>query len=286
MTKVVLVSGGVDSMLVGNLLARRGEEFVPLFVDYGQPYADVEGAVVEDLFRGVRRVTVSGLPIGDGHYVPARNLMLATFAARFGPRIYLGGMRDDNCPDKTPQALLQMSRILSDHCGYAVAVESPFWDKSKAEAIHEYLMSGGSKERLLQTFSCYTPVGGEACFDCNACLRWSVAMQANGIYAELPSRRLLVEYLGKMHEYDSVRSWTLVEAAKKKHRVFEVKVTGDMLAAPPSDLIAASVRRASHSGAIVVVVSPLWEVYRRRLTDWLGDIPHDAIVMGHAPWRQ
>ena len=59
-------------------------------------------------------------------------------------------------------------------------ISSPFKDRTKTDLVSIYLHEGGTKENLLQSYSCYE--GREKhCGHCKACFRKWVALENNGI---------------------------------------------------------------------------------------------------------
>ncbi len=205
--RVVLASGGIDSFLAHRLYEQKGDQLLALFVDYGQPYAGKERAALEVLWGQesigfVEAKVDAGQPLAtDGTYYPARNILFASIAVHYGDFIVMGGMRDDcNCEDKTEDAFREMSNLLSVQSRKRVIVHSPFWGITKAEAISDYLASGGDPDILLKTVSCYSD-GTEPCMDCRACFRWSCALRFCGVDAPFPSWRITEDYLRRLHEY-------------------------------------------------------------------------------------
>lgn len=197
MADVVMVSGGLDSFLARSLLPGA----TPLFVEWGQPYLEMERQAVRTLYPDARTVAVGGLPEPQGQdpYVPARNLMFACMGARFGSRVWLAGMRDEMCADKSPEAFRAMTQILSAHCRGGVEVCSPFWNLTKPEAVRAYLLNGGDREALRKTVSCYGS-GSSPCLDCEACFRRFVALVSNGVEVPRPSESVIRSYgLQRIH---------------------------------------------------------------------------------------
>lgn len=189
MSTVIMVSGGLDSFLAASLHPKA----IQVFVDWGQPYLGLERRAVDELYPAAKIVRVNGVPIPDDFYIPARNLMFATLGVRFGTDVCLAGMRDEMCADKSPEAFQEMTDILTKHCKKPTRVFSPFWNMTKAEAVRDYLKSGGDPERLKKTVSCYG-AGQEPCLDCEACFRRFVALQSNGIPVPRPTEAVIKTY--------------------------------------------------------------------------------------------
>lgn len=208
----VLVSGGIDSVLV-TWYVPHGQ---PIFIEYGQREADCERQAVSELWPKALMFQAPTI-VPRGTYFPARNLLLATIAVACAGAdvVWMGGMADDYCADKTPAAFDAMSEILTQQAGRTIQVRSPFWCTTKAEAIEMYLKSVGSDARLQKTFSCYNPQAGLPCGDCPACFRKACALIANDLPAMRVSNRLFDEYFAKLHKYPAARQWTIIHAYKE-----------------------------------------------------------------------
>lgn len=297
---VVLVSGGIDSVLAASLYPQA----ITLFVDYGQGYARQELAACDRLFPDLKDMIVFGKSPGRvGNYVPARNLMLACLALRWGSRIVLGGMADDNCADKTPAAFDDMSRILTAQAGRRIDVVSPFWNLTKFEAISHYLAGGGDPERLRQTFSCYDPHMGlrdpqqARCGECEACFRWSVALRAAGVDVPPPGEAMAIRYLQNLHTYHPARQWATLAGLRQPGReIVECDIDGTLTEAAGAVPVAHADKRPntraiealrSHydRGSWVILHTARPEVDRAVTAAWLGTfrVPHHALLMGKPP---
>jgi 7-cyano-7-deazaguanine synthase in queuosine biosynthesis len=186
-----------------------------LFVDFGQPEAEMERAACKNLFgsRGFEIATIfTRLAVAeDGVFIPARNLLLACVAAQYAPHIVMGGMLDDRSVDKNPTAFRTMSRALTDMSARYTVVSSPLFHLLKHEAVSMWLRRGGFVDRLLQTWSCYGP-GPMRCLKCKACFRWAVALRVNGVSVSLPLDIVIERYLRRLHLYDPGRQWAILKA--------------------------------------------------------------------------
>ncbi len=209
--KVVMVSGGIDSYVAWVKLNRP----TAVFVEYGQPYLELERQAVQALFPGIKIVRVMDLPpLGDEIHVPARNLFFATIGCRFSTSICLAGVSDEICSDKSQSAFRDMSRILTKHNGTRTTVSSPLWGFTKESAIRDYLDSGNPVEPLLDTVSCYKN-GLQSCYDCEACFRRTIALANNGIrvQGEL-SRTIIRDQIMKLHDYTQGRVRSIISGLR------------------------------------------------------------------------
>lgn len=270
---VVMVSGGVDSTIA----ADRIPEARVVYVDYGQPYAPMESRAVSELFEGrASHVRISGLPpLGKDYYVPARNLMLATVGVRYGGRICFAGMRDEQCPDKNPEAFEDMSRILTSHCKRRIEVFSPFWGANKADAVRDYLARGGSPERMLATVSCYDG-SDRPCGACEACFRRWVCLTVNGLQVRRPSDQVIRSYgLRLLHSFPARRRLTVLAAVHS----YDTPVVKVDLSGHSSLGSLRSLRRVP--GSYLVLYSGLPDEKRPGLVSMLRseEVVYDSLLM-------
>lgn len=219
MKDIYLVSGGLDSYLAYRLFGFIDNSGIPLFIDYGQKYADKEKKAVEKCFGGnVKYITIDKKIIEiENNYIPNRNLLLGTIAASYfnTNKIVIAGLKDDNCSDKTQDVFKEYSEILSRFSKRKIEVTSPFWDITKGEAINLYLQKGFNSEILKDTISCYSE-SEHRCGNCEACFRWWVALESCGINTGLCiTDRIISEYIKKVHNYDRDRQNRILMVLKK-----------------------------------------------------------------------
>lgn len=303
MSNVVLVSGGVDSFITAQSVLKMDPGAVLLFVDYGQEYAREELAAVRDQFQmyrdgvNLRTVEVRGLsaPKYPDVFMGGRNLMLATLAANHGSVIWLGGLLDDNCADKTGEAFNEMSRLLTAQCGMSKRVVSMFFDQCKHEIVNEYIQGPDKADRmheLSRTFSCYNPHRLQPCHKCEACYRRSVALSVNGISAPVIEEEVVFEYLSRLHLYHPRRQWAMLKHAQNRRPVWSVDIDG-VLCSPlgidysdksPNLEALLSLRKAARSKYIILNTSRP-EVERCVTIDWLEKygIPYNSLLMNKIP---
>lgn len=204
MSKIILVSGGLDSFIAYKLYGGK-----PLFIDYGQKYARKELAACYHLFgKSNFEILEVKAPCREleNNYIPARNLFLATTAVMYfyPDKIIMAGLKDDNCADKNEAAFLEYSQILSKYAKKEVKVTSPFWEITKGQAIEMYMKLGHDLALLTKTISCYS-ASSIPCLDCPACFRRYIALKSNGIDTPEVSERIKNIYLKKTDKYDQDR---------------------------------------------------------------------------------
>jgi 7-cyano-7-deazaguanine synthase in queuosine biosynthesis len=181
-TKVLLYSGGMDSMALRMLW----DPNVSVYVDMGTAYSKAERD------RLPRDVDVVELPLHqwertDG-IIPLRNLMLVCVAAQYGDVIGLAATAGDRVLDKSDQFASMTTSLLSylwspQHwtAGEHRRVVLPLKGMSKRQIVGEVRERFGDVGlvRLAESWSCYS--GGRAeCGACKPCMRKWVAFAAAG----------------------------------------------------------------------------------------------------------
>ncbi len=303
--RIILVSGGVDSTIAWDLYDRfplEGEEWenIPVFIDYGQPYARTELATVVDMFKldlDIIKVPIIEPHDKDNPFVPARNLTLASLvASRYNPdEIVMAGLKDDMVVDKNPKAFEMMSGILSQFSDKIMMVVSPFWHLTKGQVVEEFLKSGGDRELLKKTFSCYSD-GIEHCNDCPACFRRFVSLESNGIHVVVPSKRMVEKYLSEIHKYDIDRRNRTFIALRDLFEATEAWDIDGILTneiqgrdyttrTPRKDNILA-MNMNKDNGSMIVLYTSRLESDREVTEQWLKEngAEYHSLIMGKVPY--
>jgi 7-cyano-7-deazaguanine synthase len=200
---VVLLSGGLDSMVCAGLAREAGFELLALTVDYGQRHRiEIErardiaaalgvsehvvlsldlrafggSALTDDIAVPKSGVDEGAVPVT---YVPARNtvflsLALAFAEARGARDIHIGANAVDysGYPDCRPafisafEDLATVATRAGDE-GTRFRIHAPLLSMAKAEIVKEALRLGLDIDR---SWSCYDPQpGGVACGLCDSC---------------------------------------------------------------------------------------------------------------------
>ena len=195
MSKVVLLSGGMDSVLAFLLTKEKHPDTIGLWVDLGQPYSEKEYRVIKRLRKtyGASSIKTIDCPIISdendnvptikNQVIPGRNLTLAVIAANYGDEIYLcalDGEMHDLMPDKNQAFFDKTSEALTQAYGKPITVSTPFAEMTKAELIAEALLEGIPVSDILTTSTCYHPVIPR-CGECSACLKRWIALTLNFI---------------------------------------------------------------------------------------------------------
>ena len=199
---IVLLSGGLDSMVSGGLAREQGFHLAALTIDYNQRHrVELEaakrvaaalgvdshvtlplnlrafgGSALTDAAIAVPEQPTAGIPVT---YVPARNTLMLSLALGWAEvvgaaAIYVGVNAIDysGYPDCRPAFIAAFAALATVATragveGRPIAIEAPLLHMTKAEVIRTGLRLGVDYG---QTGSCYQPDdGGRACGRCDAC---------------------------------------------------------------------------------------------------------------------
>ncbi len=224
MKAVVLLSGGLDSVVNFKCALDEGEVVLAVTCDYGQIAFDGEAAAAAACARryGVpletvelgwyRRlidnpITGSGTlsPVSeedlaagrrfmlDETYIPNRNAVLvsvgAAFAEALGASAVVAGFNLEEAglyPDNSAEFVRRTNAALELSTLSAVQVRSYTLALDKRETVALGLENAAPLDLV---YSCYgRPQGGLMCGNCQSCVRLKSALEANGILGEHASR--------------------------------------------------------------------------------------------------
>ena len=195
---VILVSGGLDSMVAGGLACEAGYRIFALTIDYNQRHRiELAAATRVAAMLGAERHVVMPLDLtrfggsaltddaiavpGDGikpgipvTYVPARNTIFLSLALGWAEavgatRLAIGvnALDYSGYPDCRPEfiaAFEAMAGVATRDGGFRVL--TPLIDMSKADIAREAARLGLDAG---QTWSCYDPQDGKPCGVCDSC---------------------------------------------------------------------------------------------------------------------
>lgn len=193
MSLVNLVSGGLDSTLVGVMAREEGLIVHPLFIDYGQRASQKEWDTCQRVhsqlglpiptrmdLSGFGRVIHSGLTsvemdVKEDAFTPGRNLMFllmgSAYAYQVGASTVSIGLlaeRFSLFPDQQPEFIAQAERAIEAALGRRIKVVTPLADFSKADVVQLAQMKG-----IAGTYSCHIG-GSEPCGECISCLEFGL----------------------------------------------------------------------------------------------------------------
>lgn len=190
-------SGGPDSFVGYYFAKKKFENVLPLFVNYGQPYAKEELRSIETtpFYSEIETVDVSKLMTFEnqsvwGEIFPSRNWIFCVLAAekiKSMGSIWIcthEGEVKTLWGDKSQYLINKGSEILSNHFNKHIKIEYPFQYRTKAEMIKWYIDEGLPIKELTDRVSCHNFIDGKPCGSCMGCGCRYVAMEKNGIKEE------------------------------------------------------------------------------------------------------
>jgi len=191
MSFVNLVSGGLDSTLVGVMAKENHIDHFPLFIDYGQRAANKEWATCQAVHKqlglpeptkmdlsGFGRVIVSGLTntgldVKNEAFTPGRNLVFllmgSAYAYQRGASSVAIGLLAEQFslfPDQRPPFLAKAEEAIEAAMGRRIKVLTPLIEFGKADVIRL-----ANEKGVSGTYSCHTG-DLQPCGRCIACLEF------------------------------------------------------------------------------------------------------------------
>jgi 7-cyano-7-deazaguanine synthase len=206
----VLVSGGLDSVVLLATELAAGFDVWPVQIRAGLAWEDGEAVALDRLLRTeplrdrARPLTTLTVDMRDVYptnhwalsdrppgynspdeavYLPGRNIVLTAKTAVFAHergihRIALGLLAGNPFPDATPAFFDAMSRALSVGLAGSVTIATPLGAMHKADVIRHGDALG---VRLELTMSCLRPRNDRHCGNCNKCRERREAFAAAGV---------------------------------------------------------------------------------------------------------
>ncbi len=191
MSFVNLVSGGLDSTLIGVMAKEDHIDHFPLFIDYGQRAAVKEWATCQAVHQqlglpepirmdlsGFGQVIASGLTnadmdVKDNAFTPGRNLLFLSmggaYAYQVGASSVAIGLLAEQFslfPDQRQPFLLQAERAIVAAMGRPIKLLTPLIEFGKADVVRLATEKG-----VVGTYSCH--IGDDQpCGHCIACLEF------------------------------------------------------------------------------------------------------------------
>lgn len=186
-----MVSGGLDSTLVGVLAREEGTDIFPLFVDYGQRAAANEWSACQWVHRQLDlpdpvRMDLSGfgsliqsgltnrdLDVKNDAFTPGRNflflLMGSAYAYQVGASAVSIGLLSEQFslfPDQSSDFIAQAEHSIKVAMGRKIQILTPLAGFSKADVVEMSAQKG-----ISGTYSCHAG-DNDPCGKCIACLEF------------------------------------------------------------------------------------------------------------------
>ena len=170
-TLLVLASGGVDSSTLLWLTVQQGLTPTALFVNYGQPAAEAEGAAVERICSSLRipwrslRYKGSGFSAGEirGRNALLLHMALVEFPSNSGV-VALGIHAGTGYADCSPEFMEVIERSYEFHTGGAITATAPFLHWTKQDV---YRLAKELNVPIATTHSC--EASNLSCEQCRSC---------------------------------------------------------------------------------------------------------------------
>ena len=234
LTKILLFSGGSDSVLISHLYS---PDFL-VYCDLGGQYSKEEiKKIKEGPFGNDPRLKILDFSF-LGKYerksdliLPLRNMYLPMFICNEFPEdeygdldICLGATAGDRVLDKSPEFTAKFNDIINylyspQHWipeGRHVNLNIDFKKYTKTEMLKLYKDQGGDIEKLFyDSFSCYNPVDGHECWQCKPCFRKCIAYALNGMKFEKDILDTVVSYILR-EIYPQIEAGTYGRADEEK----------------------------------------------------------------------
>jgi len=200
---VVLVSGGIDSLVMSKIIEEQGQKMFPLFVDYGQLAAEKEWEACKKLFsdhqkQQPKKINLSGygkfFPSGitdankkiyEDAFLPGRNLLFLLVAAAYAKSIgentiAIGLLSEKNhlFPDQTEDFIVNANFAINSAFGDDFSIVTPLIEFSKKDVIK---LAKDYKVNLKDTYSCHSG-NKRYCGKCVACKEILKSGEADSIH--------------------------------------------------------------------------------------------------------
>jgi 7-cyano-7-deazaguanine synthase len=203
----LLLSGGVDSAVLLDLLLAAGRRVVPIYVRTDCVWSDCELAAVKNFLgaiarRNIQELVVFEMPLSDVYelhwsitganvpddaspdeavFLPGRNPLLllkpVLWCAMHGVKqLAIATLANNPFDDTTPEFFVRFEEMMRIAVGATVQLARPFQNLSKTEVLQL-----GHHLPLSLTFSCLSPVAGMHCGGCNKCAERRIAFERAGI---------------------------------------------------------------------------------------------------------
>ena len=143
MKKILLISGGFDSLLIAKQKEKCIDEYV--YLDYNHIFKDKEVAILDKIEQvyniKIKYITIKDLKDIDGFFL-GRNLhFFITVREAFEGNIcvYFGNNCDDNYSDNTREFISRVEKIINDSYPDTFRIICPLENLTKQEIVSKYV---------------------------------------------------------------------------------------------------------------------------------------------------
>jgi len=191
MKVVVLISGGIDSIVVCKLIEKQGDVVLPLFINYGQLAAEKEWDSCQNLLEWCHLPKPTKMDLSDfGHkipsgltniqkdiyqdaFLPGRNLLFLVVASSYafsqGSRTVAIGLLSESShlfPDQTQEFVVNTNFTINSAFGDNFVILTPLINFNKPDVIK---LAEKFNIPLAKTYSCHSGKT-EYCGKCVSCM--------------------------------------------------------------------------------------------------------------------
>ncbi len=217
MSKILLFSGGIDSLIAWFYLDKPKCIYIDLHTEYSEKEIKSIKNIATKLSMDLTIHEITNLNLfynsDVNAFVPNRNLLLALIGSWYGDEIFIAGIKGDMVEDKNPEAFTDMTEILNKFSRTRIKIDSPFWQMSKTDIIKWFIDSGYDKNLLFESVSCYHKLD-KPCGNCGSCVRKYIALKMNNIEPDFEiNETLKLNYLdrARSNKYDISRNNEIIK---------------------------------------------------------------------------
>lgn len=172
MKKVLLLSGGFDSLLISEYKRENIHHFV--YIDYGHRFRDRELEVLrkwQDYSgRFVEMLNLPDLKDKDGFFFGRNLRFMIAVRERYvedNILVYFGNNADDNYNDNTREFLARTEKVINDSYPKTMRIICPLENNTKEEIVRMYQESDLYKAGIIPYFCDSGQI--EPCRKCHSC---------------------------------------------------------------------------------------------------------------------
>lgn len=231
LTKILLFSGGSDSVLISHLYKPDYLVYIDMNTRYSKEEIEkIKSGPFKDKVKFIEAHFLGRYEREDA-IIPLRNLYLPMIVCNEFPveeygdlDICLGATAGDRVLDKSPEFAEKTSELLNylyspQHWipeGRKIRINIDYKKYTKTEMLKLYKDQGGDIEKLWsESFSCYEPIDGHECWHCKPCFRKYIAYKLNGMKFKPEHESTVINYI-KSEIYPQIEAGTYGRADEER----------------------------------------------------------------------